>query len=115
MPCTAAVSPGFGELVRETRLAPQNLILPLFARPGHGEKRPIGSMSGHFQLSPEMIAEEAAQAVKLGLGGILLFGIPAEKDVQGSDACSDDGIVPQAIRGQTGGPWAVGHDRCLFL
>jgi porphobilinogen synthase len=91
-------NPAVRELARETRLAPQNLILPLFARPGRGEKRPIASMSGHFQLSPDLIAEEAARAADLKLGGVLLFGIPAEKDTQGSDSYSDDGIVAQAIR-----------------
>jgi porphobilinogen synthase len=90
--------PAVRELVRETRLTSENLILPLFARPGRGEKRPIGSMSGHYQLSPDLIAEEAREAVKLGLGGVLLFGIPPEKDLHGSDSYSDDGIVQQAIR-----------------
>jgi porphobilinogen synthase len=86
------------ELVRATRLAPQNLILPLFARPGRGEKRPISSMSGQFQLSADLIAEEVREAAKLGLGGVLLFGIPADKDLHGSDSYCDDGIVQQAIR-----------------
>jgi porphobilinogen synthase len=90
--------PAVRELVRETRLAPSNFILPLFARPGDGEKRPIASMSGHCQLSPDLIAAEAREAVRLGLGGILLFGIPAEKDPTGSDSYSDKGIVQQAIR-----------------
>ena len=90
--------PAVRELVRETRLSPRNLVLPLFARPGRGEKRPIASMSGHFQLSPDLIAEEVREAARLGLGGVLLFGIPAAKDPQGSDSCSDDGIVQQAIR-----------------
>jgi porphobilinogen synthase len=90
--------PAIRELVRETRLAPQNFVLPLFARAGRGEKRTIGSMSGHYQLSPELIAEEAREAARLGLGGVLLFGIPAEKNAQGSDSYSDDGIVQQAVR-----------------
>jgi porphobilinogen synthase len=90
--------PAVRELVRETRLSPQNLVLPLFARPGRGEKRPISSMTGHFQLSPDLIAQEVKEAAELGLGGVLLFGIPAEKDLHGSDSYSDDGIVQQAIR-----------------
>jgi porphobilinogen synthase len=90
--------PAVRELVRETRLAPQNLILPLFARPGRGEKRPIDSMPGHFQLSPDLVAEEVQNAARLGLGGVLLFGIPSKKDLDGSDSYSDDGIVQQAIR-----------------
>ena len=90
--------PAVRELVRETRLSPENLILPLFARPGLGEKRPISSMPGHFQLSPDLMADEVGEAAKLGLGGVLLFGIPAEKDLHGSDSYSDIGIVQQAIR-----------------
>jgi porphobilinogen synthase len=90
--------PAVRALVRETALSPRNLILPLFARPGRGEKRPIESMPGHAQFSPELIGEEVREAARLGLGGILLFGIPAEKDLHGSDSYSDDGIVQQAIR-----------------
>jgi porphobilinogen synthase len=90
--------PAVRELVRETRLTASNFILPLFARPGEREKRPIASMSGHCQLSPDLIAEEAREAARLGLGGVLLFGIPAEKDPTGSDSYSDKGIVQQAIR-----------------
>jgi porphobilinogen synthase len=90
--------PGVRNLVRETRLHPASLILPLFARPGKGVRQPIGSMPGHAQLSIDLIAEEARAAAKLGLGGIILFGIPAEKDAVGSDSYSDDGIVQQAIK-----------------
>jgi porphobilinogen synthase len=90
--------PAVRELVRETRLAPANLVLPIFARPGRGEKRPIASMIGHFQLSTDLIAEEVNEAAKLGLGGVLLFGIPAEKDPHGSDSYADNGIVQEAIR-----------------
>lgn len=90
--------PAVRALVRETRLAPENLILPLFVRPGKGEKRPIASMPGHAQLSCDLLAEEVCEAKSLGLGGVLLFGIPSEKDATGSDSYSDDGIVQQAIR-----------------
>jgi porphobilinogen synthase len=90
--------PAVRELVREVRLSPQNLVLPLFARPGRGEKRAITSMPGHFQLSADLVAAEVREAAQLGLGGVLLFGIPAEKDAQGSDSYSDNGIVQQAIR-----------------
>jgi len=91
-------NPAVRQLVQETHLAPRNLILPLFARPGRSEKRPIDSMPGHFQLSPDLLAEEVREAAALGLGGVLLFGIPSEKDLQGSDSYSDDGIVQQSIR-----------------
>jgi porphobilinogen synthase len=59
---------------------------------------PIGSMPGHSQLSADMLADEISQAVELGLGGVLLFGIPDKKDALGSDATNDSGIVAQAIR-----------------
>src|SRR5438105_10401685 len=90
--------PAVRSLIRQTRLSPANLILPLFARPGKGVKQPISSMPGHAQLSVDLIAEEAREALKLGLGGIILFGIPAEKDPLGRDSYSDSGIVQQAVR-----------------
>lgn len=90
--------PAVRALVRETKLSAGQMILPLFARPGKGIRQPISSMPPHAQLSVDLIAEEAREAFKLGLGGILLFGIPAEKDTCGSDSYSDNGIVQQAIR-----------------
>jgi porphobilinogen synthase len=91
-------NPAVRSLVRETRLSPASLILPLFARPGKGVRQPIGSMPGHAQLSVDLIAEEAREAHKLGLGGIILFGIPAEKDAAGRDSYSTSGIVQQAVK-----------------
>jgi porphobilinogen synthase len=85
-------------LVRETALAPDDFILPLFACPGEGVRRAISSMPGHAQLSIDEIVKECAEAEKLGLGGVILFGIPAEKDEQASGAYADDGIVQQAVR-----------------
>jgi porphobilinogen synthase len=90
--------PAVRSLVRQTRLSPASLILPLFARTGQGLRQPIGSMPGHAQLSVDLLAEEARLAAKLGLGGIILFGIPAEKDAAGRDSYSDAGIVQQAVR-----------------
>jgi len=90
--------PAIRSLIRETRLDPASLILPLFARPGKAVRQPIGSMPGHAQLSVDLIAEEAREAAKLGLGGIILFGIPAEKDPVGRDSYSESGIVQQAIK-----------------
>jgi porphobilinogen synthase len=90
--------PAVRELVRQTRLAPANLILPLFVRPGEKLRRPIASMPGHCQLSPDTLVEEIAQAAALGLGGVILFGIPDHKDAVGSDATSDSGIISQAVR-----------------
>jgi porphobilinogen synthase len=89
--------PAVRELVRETRLSPANLILPLFVRSGQNVCEPIAAMPGQCQLSPDRLADEVSQAVELGLGGIILFGIPAIKDATGSDATSDSGIIAQAI------------------
>jgi porphobilinogen synthase len=91
-------NPAVRELVRETRLSPANFILPLFVRPGEGVREPIGSLPGHCQLSPDTLADEIRQAAGLGLGGVILFGIPDKKDALGSDATSDSGIIAQAIR-----------------
>ena len=85
-------------LVRETSLQPSQLVLPLFVRPAVGQRREIASMPGHAQLSPDLAAEEARQAAKLGLGGVILFGIPDNKDPHGSDSYSDSGIIQQGIR-----------------
>ncbi len=90
--------PAVRELVRETRLSPANLILPLFVRTGENRREPIAAMPGQFQLSPDLLADEIGQAVELGLGGVILFGIPAHKDAEGSDALSESGIIAQAIR-----------------
>ncbi len=90
--------PAVRRLVRQTRLSPDALILPLFVRPGKNVRREISAMPGNYQLSPDLLAEEIRQAAELGLGGVILFGIPAEKDPAGSDATSDRGIIAQAIR-----------------
>src|SRR5271170_6539 len=85
-------------LVRETRLEPSALIYPLFLCPGEGVRREISSMPGVFNLSIDEAVKEATEAASLGVGGLLLFGLPAEKDEQASGAWADDGIVQQGIR-----------------
>ena len=85
-------------LVRETHLEPGALILPLFICPGEDVRREIGSMPGVFNLSIDKAVKEAEAAAALGIGGLLLFGLPAEKDEQGSGAWAEDGIVQQALR-----------------
>jgi len=85
-------------LVRETKLAPSQFILPLFACPGEGVRREISSMPGNFQLSIDELVKECRAAFGLGIGGVILFGIPAVKDEQASGAYADDGIVQQAVR-----------------
>ena len=85
-------------LVRETELDPGDFILPLFACPGEGVRREISSMPGHAQISVDRLVEECAEAERLGIGGVILFGIPVTKDETASGAYADDGIVQQAIR-----------------
>ena len=85
-------------LVQETRLDVGRLILPLFVRAGSGSKQPIASMPGHAQLTVAHLEAELEDVQRLGIGGVILFGIPAEKDAVGSDACSGDGIIQEAIR-----------------
>ena len=85
-------------LVRETHLAPDDFILPLFACPGAGIRRAISSMPGNYQLSVDELVKECAEAQRLGIGGVILFGIPETKDDLASGAYADDGIVQQAVR-----------------
>ena len=85
-------------LVRETRLEPGQLIYPLFLCPGEGVRREIGSMPGVFNLSVDEAVKEAEEAAQLGLGGLLLFGLPESKDEQGSGAWDEQGIVQQGLR-----------------
>ncbi len=85
-------------LVRETTLEPGDLIYPLFICPGKGVRNPIGSMPGVFNLSVDEAVLEAEEAAKLGIAGLLLFGLPESKDEQGTGAWEDDGIVQQALR-----------------
>lgn len=88
----------FRRLVHETRLSVDDLVYPLFAVPGKGVKKPIGSMPGQFQMSADNIAKEAREAYRMGIGAILLFGIPSKKDEQGTGAFARDGIVQQTIK-----------------
>jgi porphobilinogen synthase len=86
------------DLVRETRLDPKQFILPLFVRPGEGVKREISSMPCNYQMSVDQIVKECAEVQSLGIGGVILFGLPEEKDEVASGAYADDGIVQRAIR-----------------
>jgi porphobilinogen synthase len=85
-------------LVRETHLHPGALIYPLFICPGDGVRKEIGSMPGCFNLSIDEAMKEAEECAALGIGGLLLFGLPAEKDEQASGAWADDGVVQTALR-----------------
>jgi porphobilinogen synthase len=85
-------------LVRETSLEPGDLISPLFVCPGTGVRREISSMPGVFNVSVDQAVVEAEEAASLGLGGLLLFGLPETKDEQGTGAWDDNGIVQQGLR-----------------
>jgi porphobilinogen synthase len=85
-------------LVREVHLRPEAFIYPLFICPGEGIRREIGSMPGVFNLSVDEAMKEVEEASSLGLGGLLLFGLPAVKDEEASGAWAEDGIVQQALR-----------------
>jgi porphobilinogen synthase len=90
--------PALRRLARETQIAPQDLIYPLFVRDAIDEARPIEAMPGHFQHTVESLTREAEAAIKVGVRSFVLFGIPAHKDAQGSDAWDDGGIVQRALR-----------------
>src|SRR5581483_2821599 len=81
------------KLVRETELLPNKLILPLFIRHGQQIKNPIASMPGHHQLSIDQLESELQEISRLGIKGVILFGIPATKDSIGSDSYSETGII----------------------
>ncbi len=85
-------------LISETRLAPEDFVLPLFACGGSKVRREVASMPGVHNLSVDEIADEAARAYDLGLKGIMLFGLPETKDEFGSGAYHENGIVQQAVR-----------------
>lgn len=90
--------PGVRRLVRETILSPDRFIIPLFVRPGEGIRQPIAAMPGQYQLSLDELVKEVKELEKLGVGGVMLFGVPEKKDAVGSDSMSDDGIIARAIR-----------------
>jgi porphobilinogen synthase len=89
-------------LVRETHLRPGALVAPMFLCPGEGVRREIGSMPGVFNLSIDEAVKEAEACAALGLGGLLLFGLPAEKDEQAGGAWAADGIVQRGLRALKG-------------
>jgi porphobilinogen synthase len=85
-------------LVRETALEPGDLVYPLFICPGEGVRSPVSSMPGVFNLSVDEAVREAEEAAQLGLGGLLVFGLPEAKDEQATGAWEENGIVQQALR-----------------
>ena len=91
-------TPALRALVRETRLHPAMLVAPLFVRPGSSVREPIASMPGQARLSPDLAVQEVTRLAELGVGGVILFGLPESKDALGSGASDDDGIVQDAYR-----------------
>ncbi|HET7789272.1 MAG TPA: porphobilinogen synthase [Gemmatimonadales bacterium] len=91
-------TPALRRLVQETHLAPSQLVWPLFACHGEGVRREVSALPGVFQTSVDELVKDAERAHRLGLGGIILFGLPASKDATGSEAYDEQGIVQQAAR-----------------
>jgi porphobilinogen synthase len=85
-------------LVRETTLAPDDLVWPLFVRPGQHVRNPVKSMPGVFQLSVDELVADAQEGYEAGVRAVILFGIPSHKDATGSGAWDENDVVPQAIR-----------------
>ena len=85
-------------LIRETELSADHLLMPLFVREGTKVRKPIGSMPGQFQFSVDQVIQEAGQLLKLGVPGVILFGLPDKKDDKASGAYAANGIVPKAVR-----------------
>jgi porphobilinogen synthase len=111
-------TPALRRLVEETRLAPAELILPLFLREGLREPRPISSLPGVVQHSRESLRKAAAEAVRAGVGGLMLFGVPddANKDATGSAGLDPDGILNVGLRdliAEVGDATVVMGDLCL--
>src|SRR5215469_2419042 len=102
-------------LVRETRLSPRQLVAPVFIVPGAGRREPIPSMSAHERLSPDLALELARRLAGLGVGGLLLFGVPDVKDDMGHGAADPDGPVPATLRlvRDAGVPIVLAADVCL--
>ena len=84
--------------VRETGLAPEDFICPLFACPGEGVKKEVRAMPGNYQMSVDRIVEECREVKSLGIPGVILFGLPESKDVEASGAYDDDGIIQRSTR-----------------
>ena len=109
-------SPAVRRLVAETRIDPAGLVLPLFVREGLSEPQPIASMPGVMQHTRDSLKKAAAEAVEAGVGGLMLFGVPAQRDATGSAAVRDDGILNVGIAdlvAEVGDATVVMSDGCL--
>ena len=86
------------DMVRETRLSPEQMVYPMFVCPGTGVKKEISSMPGNYQWSVDMLVEEVRLVKSLGIAGIILFGIPEKKDDRATGAYDEHGVVQEAVR-----------------
>jgi porphobilinogen synthase len=110
------VSTPLRRLVEEVHVAPSQLVLPMFVKEGLTEPRPIASLPGVVQHSRESLRKAAAEAVRSGVGGIMLFGVPSTRDEIGSGGTDPDGILNVAIRdviAEVGDATVVMSDLCL--
>ncbi|HEX7747100.1 MAG TPA: porphobilinogen synthase [Micromonosporaceae bacterium] len=109
-------TPALRRLVEETRVAPAELVLPMFVKEGLTEPRPVASLPGVVQHSRDSLRKAAAEAVQAGVGGLMLFGVPAERDETGSAGIDPAGILNVAIRdvvAEVGDATVVMSDLCL--
>ncbi|MFC7848958.1 porphobilinogen synthase [Arthrobacter sp. NPDC057388] len=109
-------TPAMRRLTAEHRLAPADLILPAFIREGLSEPNPLASMPGVVQHTTDTLKRAAAEAVELGVGGIMLFGIPETRDAEGTASLDPDGVLNKAIRdvrAEVGDSLVVMSDVCL--
>ncbi|HKC20848.1 MAG TPA: porphobilinogen synthase [Candidatus Dormibacteraeota bacterium] len=108
-------TPALRSLVRETRLHPGQLLAPLFVVSGHSRRLELESLRGHARVSPDLALREAHRLAELGVGGVLLFGIPDSKDAEGSGAHDPRGPVAETLRllRREGLPLALVADVCL--
>jgi porphobilinogen synthase len=102
-------------LIAETRLSPRQLVYPIFVRDGQAVREPVASMPGQERVSADELVRDVERASELGIGGILLFGLPTEKDGVGSGAWDENGVVQRAIRAvrQSDPGLVVAADVCL--
>jgi porphobilinogen synthase len=109
-------TPALRRLVAETDLRPRQLVLPLFVKEGAAEPVPIGSMPGVVQHTPDSLRKAATEAVAAGVGGLMLFGVPATRDAVGSAGTDPDGVLNVAlrdVRAEVGDAAVVMADTCL--
>lgn len=108
-------TPALRALIAETQLSARQLVYPIFVRDGQGVREPISSMPGQERVSADELVRDVERASELGIGGVLLFGLPTEKDAVGSGAWDENGVVQRAIRAvrQADPGVVVAADVCL--